>query len=86
MQPLPTSNRNRQRRRHRGSAARRLIRATLFLLSSLGGTATGTSAVTLLLYQPADWRWVWLGAGGLLAGVCAVELIRYFPRDEGAAR
>lgn len=64
----------------------RLIRFALYALSFLGGAAAGTSVTTIVLYQPTDWRWAWLGAGGLLAGACAVGLIRYFPRDEGTER
>lgn len=67
-------------------ATTRLIRFVLYALSYIGGAATGTSAMTLVLYQPTDWRWAWLGAGGLLAGACAVGLIPYFPKDVGTAR
>lgn len=63
--------------------ATRLVRFVLYALSYIGGAATGTSAMTLVLYQPTDWRWAWLGAGGLLAGACAVGLIPYFPKDDG---
>lgn len=66
-----------------GRATTRLIRFVLYALSYVGGAATGTSAMTLLLYQPTDWRWAWLGAGGLFAGACAAGLIRYFPKDDG---
>jgi len=69
-----------------GPSTTRLIRLVLYALSYLGGAATGTSAVTLLLYRPTDWRWAWLGAGGLLAGACAVGLIAYFPKDKEAPR
>lgn len=67
-------------------ASTRLIRFVLYALSYIGGGATGTSAMTLVLYQPTDWRWAWLGAGGLLAGACAVGLIPYFPKDDGEER
>lgn len=73
-------------RRAFGRATNRLIRFALYALSFLGGAATGTSATALVLYQPTDWRWAWLGVGGLVAGACAVGLIRYFPRDEGTER
>lgn len=67
-------------------AVTRQIRFVLYALSYLGGAATGTSAMTLLLYQPTDWRWAWLGAGGMLAGACAVGLIAYFPKGDGVER
>lgn len=66
-------------------ATTRLIRWFLYAMSHLGGAATGTSIMGLVLYQPTDWRWAWLGAGGLLAGACAVGLISYFPRPDGDA-
>lgn len=64
----------------------RMIRRLLYAMSHLGGAATGTSVTVLILYRPVDWRWVWLGVGGLLAGVCAVLLIAYFPAPKGHAR
>ncbi len=84
--PSPTSHHDIQ---HAGSGsgrstsrrtARQLVRFSLYALSYLGGSATGTSAVALVLYQPADWRWVFLGVGGLLAGACAAGLAPYFPK------
>lgn len=68
-----------------GPATARLIRWFLYGICLLGGAATGTSIVTLLLYQPTDWRWAWLGAGGLLTVACAVGLSGYFPRPDGNA-
>lgn len=66
-------------------ATTRLIRGFLYAMCHLGGAATGTSIMSIVLYQPTDWRWAWLGAGGLLAGACAVGLIGYFPRPDGDA-
>lgn len=87
MQDYPPSDTH-----HRGGAntgkqpGRRLIRFVLYALSYLGGAATGTSATALLLYQPADLAWAWLGVGGLLACACAVGLFAYFPKEEGSER
>ncbi|MEW5683801.1 MAG: hypothetical protein AB1942_02670 [Pseudomonadota bacterium] len=67
-------------------ATTRVVRFCLYALSVLGGAATGTSVVALVLYQPFDRRWALLGAAGVLAGACAVRLIAYFPKDEEGER
>jgi hypothetical protein len=56
-----------------------LVRGLLWSLSYVSGATTGFSLVALVLYQPTDWRWAWVSAGGVLAGACAVWLIPYFP-------
>lgn len=87
MQPTPNSDPTRpdnwpqgnQARSHLSYAAIHLVRGLLYSLSYIGGAATGWSLVVLVLYQPTDWRWAWVGAGGVLAGALAVWLIAYFP-------
>lgn len=61
-------------------AIRLVIRGLLFKLSYLGGSATGGSVMVLLLYRPIDWRWGWIGIGGIAAGALATWLIAYFPK------
>lgn len=86
MQDIPTSDTPRRGqhpcRATASRAATRLARGLIYLGCYLSGAATGTSLIALLLYQSTDWRWAWLGLGGLLGGACSVRLIAYFPRRE----
>lgn len=58
-----------------------LVRGLLYSFAHLGGAATGSAFVALLTVHPTDWRWVWLGVGGLLMALCAVFLIPYLPGE-----
>lgn len=94
MQPTPSSDPTRPEKLSQGRPARShisyatilLLRHLIYSLSYVGGAATGWSLVCLVLYQPTDWRWAWVGVGGVLAGALAVWLIPYFPEPTRKGR